>query len=263
MMQGTVAEERNRLDDVLLRASRGEATFNELAGELSRLENLVQVMPDGEHERLMGEAQATRAGGAVRDVDALKVTGIKTADGGFVPWVFTDDALAREFAVGRGMIEPDGDLPLLIRPPEAVLRDCLVLGQTGLVVDEGSEHKINLPRKVVVRLYSLMVLERFAALPELHAVACESHFFYQRSSQGEGMQAFVYDSPDAMRAGFPRIQERVPELAVRTVPTRKHVAGLLEAGVTLLVVNPALDTEMMYNRDDMVRMTMPDGAVAG
>jgi hypothetical protein len=264
MKQETVAGEMRRLDEVLLRASRGEASFNELAGELNRLESMVQIVPDGEHSRLRSEAQQAAPGErVVHENDALKVAGIKTVDGGFVPWVFTDDALAREFAVGRGIIEPHGEVPLLIRSPDAVFRDCLALGQAGLVVDDGSDRKLNLQRKVVARLYALMVLERFAALPELYAVVCENSVFYQRPKQGQGMQAFVYDSPDAMRTGFPHIQERVPEMAVRTVSTRRHIAGLLENGVTLLVVNPALATEMMYNRDDLARMNGSAGPSAG
>lgn len=264
MNQGTVVGERGRLDAVLLRASRGEASYRELAGELILLEDMVQFVPDGEHSRLRREAQqAASSEKALGDGDAPKVAGIRTADGGFVPWVFTDDVLAREFAVARGIIEPDGEMPLILRSAEAVFRDCLAFGQADLVVDDGSDRKLNLQRKVVARLYALMVIERFAALPELYAVALENSVFYQRPKQGEGIQAFVYDSPDAMRAGFPRIQERVPEMAVRTVSTRKHITGLLEAGVTLLVVNPGLATEMMYTRDDLARMTGPAERSAG
>lgn len=259
MNQSTIVDQRKRLEDILLRASRGKASFEELAEALGRLENLVQIIPTGDFTRFMGDLdQALKEKGygkvTVNDAEQPRVAGIRTKDDQFVPWVFTSDAIAREFAVAKGMIKPDESLSMITRPPDAVLYECLAAGQAGLVIDEGSDHKINMQRNVVARLYGLVTFERFAALPELHAVIHQGKVFYQRPKQGEGLQAFVYDSADGARAGIERIQSKAAGVSIHTASTLKHIARLLQAGVTTLVVNPALATERTYNRDDMVRM---------
>jgi hypothetical protein len=116
-------------------------------------------------------------------------------------------------------------------------------------------------RNVVARLYGLVTLERFAELPELQAVINDGKVLYQSPRRGEGLQAFVYDSVDGAQAGIAGIQEKAPGVTVQAAPTLPHIANLLNAGVTTLIVNPALATERTYNREDMVRLTSP-GEVA-
>lgn len=262
MNQSATVDERERLEEILLRTSQGKASFEELAGALSRLENLVEIIPTGDFTRFMGDLdQALEEKGCgnvtVHDAEQPRVAGIRTEDGRFVPWVFTDDAMAREFAVARGMIKPDESLSMITRPPEAVLYECLAAGQAGLVINEGSDHRINMQRNVVARLYGLVTMESFAALPEVQAVIHEGKVFYQRPKQGEGLQAFVYVSAERAKAGTGRIQEKAPGVSFQATLTLPHIARLLQAGVTTLVVNPALPIEWTYNRDDMVRMAPP------
>ncbi len=259
MNENSTMEDLGLLEDVLLRTSRGQASFEELAESLNQLENVVQIIPSGEFTRFMGDMnQALKDKGYgnvnANDAEQPRVAGIRTEDGRFVPWVFTDDAIAREFAIAKGMIQPDEALSLITRPPDVVLYECLAAGQAGLVIDEGSDHKINMQRNVVARLYGLVTFGRFVALPELQAVIHENKVFYQQPKQGEGLQAFVYDSTDGAMAGIARIQEKAPAISFQAAPTLPHIANLLKAGVTLLVVNPALASERTYNREDLERM---------
>jgi hypothetical protein len=125
MNVSTETSGRAQLDDILLRTSQGKASFEELAEALVRLENLVEIIPKGEFARFMGDMdQALKEKGygnvKVNDAEQSQVAGIRTEDGHFVPWVFTGDAIAREFAVAKGMIQPDEALSLITRPPDAV-----------------------------------------------------------------------------------------------------------------------------------------------
>lgn len=268
MSETITTVDRSSLEDILQRTSRGTASFEELAEAFHRMENLVQIVPKAEMVRFMGDLNhALKEKGygnvKVNDAEQPRVAGIQTQNGLFVPWVFTSDDIAREFAVAKGMIQADEALSMITRPPATVLGECLTQGQAGLVIDDGSDHKINMQRNVVARLYGLMIFDRIAALPELQVVIHENKVFYQKPKQGDGLQAFVYDSPEGAKAGIARIQEKAPGMSFQAAPALPHIANLLKAGVTVLVVNPALATEWTYNREDMVRLTSTSAAKPG
>jgi hypothetical protein len=259
--------------DVLRRTSQGQASFPELAEYLKSLPNMVLMSSPKEFARYMedleaakkererkveaGELPASEIHVKVTDVESPRLHGIQTQTG-FVPRVFTSDDLARQFAVASGLIEPDAALPFMTKDWVSGFQEFLFRGYVGLVVDDGSDHKINLERISIARIYGYMTFNEFAALPDLHIVLNEGKILYQQPPSG-GVQAFVYDNDRAASYGLTELRKTSP-VELQKAPLRDLVHQLLRAGVTLLVINHALPDARTYNRDDLVKMTDRWGA---
>ncbi len=253
--------------DVLRRTSRGQAGFQELAEYLKSLPNMVLMSSPKEFARYMedldearkererkvaaGELPESEIHVKVTDVENLRLNGIQTQDG-FVPRVFTNDELARRFAVTSGLIEPDAAMPFTTKNWTSGFQEFLFNGYPGAVIDDGSDHKINLHRPSIARLYGYLTFNEFAALSGLHVVLHEGKILYQQPPDG-GVQAFVYDSDRAASYGIVELQKTAP-VELHKAPPSELIPRLLRAGVTLLVINHALADARTYNRDDLVKM---------
>lgn len=254
--------------DVLERTARGEGQFPELASALKGLDRMVLVMPPAEFARFMqdmervrqekeakvarGELPASEMGVKITDVESPRLSGIQTEQG-FVPRIFTDDTIAREYAVTAGLIEPDGNLPLQTKPWVSGLQSFLLEGCAGCVIDDGTDHKINLKRQTMARLFACMTLEEFARWPELYVVTFEGKVHYQRTPQGD-VQVFAYDNARAAQYGVTRLQENAPGASTASVAPRRLLEEALGAGATMLVVNNFIADARFYDRDDLVKM---------
>jgi SseB protein N-terminal domain len=249
--------EDTRLVDVLRRTSRGEASFAELAEVLASLQDLFVIVSPKDLVRYLAELTA-KVGpklenlGRVRadDAPAPSDVGITTKDG-FVPLVFTDDGIAREYAVTAGLIQPDEVLTFRTVTPARGLYEALARGCPGMVLDDGSDHKINLHRDSMSRLYAVMSLSELASRPSLHVLTSGDEPVVQTSPKGNRV-AFAYESQETAIHGL-RAQKQ-PGLGTRPMPTAALLEWLLRAGVGRLVVDAALPFERLYDRDDLVAM---------
>ncbi len=261
-------------DGILRQANQGQASFPELAAYLKSLPHMVLMSSPKEFARYMEDLDAARiereqkvAAGELpaseihvktTDVESPKLHGIQTQNG-FVPRVFTNDDLARQFAVTSGLIEPDAALPLMTKDWTYGFQEFLFNGYPGAVIDDGSDHKINLYRPAIARLYGYLTFNEFAALPNLHVVLHGGKILYQQPPD-KGIQAFVYDSDNAASYGIVELQKTAPAVGLQKAPPSDLIPQLLRAGVTLLVINHALPDARTYNRDDLVRMANTSGS---
>ena len=244
--------------DILTRASRGEASFGEMAHALSEIEHLTILIQPGDFRRFLSDVDtAMRKKGignvTVRDTEAPAQVGIVT-EKGFVPQVFTDDDLAREFAVATGIIAPDEAMAMTMVRPVDVLHDCLARGWPGVILDDQSPHKINLHRPTVARLYALLTRDAFAGRHLTHAVTHAGGVVYQQPGDKPGLQAYVFDSGEAAAEGLPGIRARGADVDATPMKTAALLEEMLRTGVTTLIVNPGLPTARHYDRDDLVVM---------
>jgi hypothetical protein len=229
-----------------------------MARALAEIEQLTILIRPGDFRRFLSDMDAALeekgiGNVTVRDAEVPRQVGILTKDG-FVPQVFTDDHLAREFAVATGLIEPHEAMAMTTARPADVLFDCLSHGWPGVVLDDQSSHTLNLHRPTVARLYALLTQAEFVGLHELHVITHAGEVLYQRPPDKPGLQAYVFDSPEAAAAGLQEIRGNGADVAVAAMETRGLLQAMLRAGVTALVVNPSLPTARHYDRDDLVAM---------
>jgi hypothetical protein len=246
------------LADVLRRTSRGEASFAELAEALGSVQDLFVIVSPRDLARYLGELTAKLGPGMqnfgrVRadDAPAPSDVGITTKDG-FVPLVFTDDTIAREYAVTAGLIQPDELLSFRTISPARSLWEALARGCPGIVLDEGSDHEINLRRDSMSRLYAIMSLPELAALPSLHVLLTSGDEVLVHTSPKGRRVAFVYESQETAIHGL-RAQKQAG-LGTRPMATAALIEWVLRARVERLVVDAGLPIERHYDRDDLVKM---------
>jgi hypothetical protein len=249
--------EQDKRTEVLRRASRGEATFHELAEVLAGLDGLLLIAPPGDTVRFFKDLDAALGPNrdrrvTVKDAPPPRPHGMDTSEG-FVLFVFTDDRLAREYAVTKGIIAPDDVLSFLSKGAATVLFEVLVEQHAGIVIDSGAEHQLNLRRPAIARLYALLALADFAALPALHVVGVDGRPHLQPNPNG-GQRAFVFQSKEVAAYGAPRLGQDGTAVPTVEVPTRTLLERLLQLGVTQIVVDPETPLLRSYERDDMLRM---------
>jgi len=244
--------------NVLQRTSKGKATFPELATALRSLEGMCLVIPPQEFGRFTEDLNAAleekgQGNVTVKDAEVPKFIGLTTPEGAFVPRAFTDDTLAREYAVTSGLIEPDGSLFFVKKDWVSGLHEFLAKGWDGVIIDSDSDHQVNLPRKPLARLLAVMTLEELAYIPYLHVVTHENKVHTQRS-EGESLLAFAFDNDEAARCGVQGIQAGNGGAATQKTPTPELLQILLGIGVDTLIVNPGLGDERPYSRGEIRRM---------
>ncbi len=250
------------LVEALRRTNRGEGDRHEMAGALAGHESLYIIVPPADLSRWMGDldnALKEKGYGKLKTSDAEKprYVGLTTEEGAFVPRAFSDDTLAHEYAVLCGLIDPGEAMAFMTRSPVNMLYECMVENYAGLILDDGTEHKVNLDRNSIARLYALLTLEEFALLPVLHIVMKDGQPLLQREQdESQKLEAFAYDSKQAAHLG---VQQQMAlsnanGVSAQESPTRALIERLLRTGVTSLFVNPTFPNERWYEREDLARI---------
>lgn len=207
--------------ETLARFGRGEATLDALAAALEEVEGLVVLSAPEEMSRYVH--------------------------------VFTDADLARSRAEARGLVGPDDVLAHRHVAAGRCAFECLSGDISGMVIDEGSEREVALDRGQVSRLYALLGLEDFAALPVLHLVVREGTPALARPD-GDRAEAYVYTMERMAAVGVVALQGSFPGATISEWRTRELLAELLLAGVTRLVVDAGLPTARWYEAEELSRM---------
>jgi len=234
----------NALVEVLARASRGQASFRELAAALNAHDTLWGIPSLQQVQELLAAAKTPggRAG-------AVAFNGIRTADGEFGGLLFTDDDRAAAYGRSNGLADAEGGVPVASVPPLAGIVRCLVHSWDGLVLDAGTDHAVSLELSSVKRLHASMTREAFARRPELHVVLHLGRPLVQ--SEGESRYAFVYEAAETAAAG---IAQQPAGVTAAPRPTGALLEEFLAAGVTRLVVDPKLPLQRTYDRTDLEQM---------
>jgi hypothetical protein len=247
------------ISGVSRKAQQGEASFAELARALESLPELITIVPRSDFKRFLHDldsAVRVKGVGNVRtsDAETPRIAGLQMSDGGFVPYAFTHPDWAREHAIGSGVVQAGEVLSSIQCSPRAFLQQCLARGDAGFVLDESTDHRLALDRAAMARLFALMTRVEFASLPVLHVVLHGGQVLLQKTRDGEGAQAFVYDSETAANQGLLAVRAKAPGVAIEPMPARALFEQLLSWGLTRLVVNPMLAMERTYLREDLQTM---------
>jgi hypothetical protein len=252
----------DRLPNILRRTAADPLASWDLADALRETEEL-WVIPDPEDfVRYNQELTAAfESKGITRndDADPPKLNGETTSDG-FMPRVFTNDDRARDWAVSARLIPSDAAMPLMTRSPQRFLYDSLSDGSAGWIVDDGSLHKVTLPRRMLSQVYGLTILPEIAAMPTLHILMRAGKVFVQRG-EGDGQVAFIFSSQQAADLGVKLTGEQLDGMGSRELPTARLLQSILRAGVTRLMVNPTFPAECAYTRPEITQLA--ELAVAG
>lgn len=253
----------DRLPNILRRTAADPLASWDLADALRETDEL-WVIPDAEDFlRYNQELTAVfEAKGITRSNDAAPpaLNGETTADG-FLPRVFTNDNRARDWAVRAGLIASDAAIPLMTRSPQRFLYDSLSDGAAGWIVDDGTLHKVTLPRRLLSQVYGLTILPDIAAMPTLHILMRGPKVFVQRG-EGDTRGAFLFTSQQAADLGVKLTGEQLDGMASKELPTARLLQSILRAGVTRLIVNPTFPAECAYTRPEITQLaelaaTMP------
>ncbi|MGA1824769.1 MAG: SseB family protein [bacterium] len=234
--------------EILERTSKGKATFIEFASALKSLKKMITLVPPANVAQFVHSIDEVQ-----KEKSTPSIYGITIQDGTFVPYIFTNDTIAREYAKSSGMSKPETGISFVSNDWISGLWEFLMSGFAGVVIDKGSEHTINLDRKSLATLYAYISLEEFARLSHLCVVTYQGRTHYQRPPNG-AIQAFVYDDEKAASECIENIRQQFPGAAVLRTATPQLLNELLKAGITLLVVNHGLADMRLYNRDDIITM---------
>ena len=235
----------NALVAVLARASRGQASFTELAAALNAHDTLWGIPSAQQVNELLAAANDPGA----RATGPIAFNGIRTAEGEFGGLLFTDDDRAAAYGRSNGLADAEGGVPVASVPPlDGVVR-CLVHGWDGLVLDAGTDHAVSLELSSVKRLYASMTRDALARRPELHAVYHQERLLVM--SEGDERYAFVYEDSETAAAGVARQGHGVTAVAR---PTGALLEELRGSGMTRLLVDPKSPLQRGYDRNDLEAM---------
>ncbi len=254
------------IEAVLAAYGRGDADLYDLADALADVDHVCAFVPPGQMARYMQDmSAATDEKGfgnvLVNDAAPPRMYGRDQPDGGFLLSLFFDDDHARELAVTQGLIEPDGNAPFMSKGMDGWLWDVMGEQHAGVILDQGTDHELELPTHSCARVYALLNMESFAQLPELFLLCSRGEALITRDADGQNQLATVYS--DARFAEWVEEHSTLPEPTTPAVPTPEILGSLLDAGVTALLVDQGLPFERAYVRQDMLRMVqMLGGEVA-
>ncbi|MBI2877398.1 MAG: tetratricopeptide repeat protein [Candidatus Tectomicrobia bacterium] len=247
----------------LKQISEGAGSWRELAQCLEALPQMTLLLSNEDWSNYfqgMNQALERKGIGNVKwsDTPEPPPLGISQGDGRFLPYVFSHSDLANAFAMKNGLIiEENGAYPLLQKGWARGLSELLKKRYGGLILDEGSDHRIVADRPAIAELYAQLTRSRFAELPELFLLTSNGKLALHRKGPG-GARAFCYDSEGTAAAGLRLIQSSSPGgaegLGTRKVPTAVLVQELLSTEVARLIVNRGLIDERPYERQDLEQM---------
>ena len=198
-----------------------------------------KVGPNLEH---YGEVRAS-------DAPAPTLMGAHGPDG-FVVSVFTSDEIARERAVTIGALEPT--TPLMFSPRRwlSALREFRAEGHAGLVVDEGTPHRVALDRAGLERLWMALERDRIDAAADLLAVTRGGQLHTERRPDGF-VYAFAFVGETEAALSMAEMTKSGPfETAART---KTALAEELRArGVDRLEVDHGFPHQFVLTRDEFL-----------
>lgn len=255
-----MANDSNReLIDVLARARAGSATLEEVAAALAPLEQLSALVPQGEMSRFLQDLDAAVADkgiGNVKSGDAQtpRLHGITLEDGGFLPCVFADDDVAREYAVLEGLLEPDAAAPMMVKPAASWFWEVLAEGHAGIVLEAGTEHEVRIDRGACSRIFALLNLEHFAGIEQLFVLHSHDKLVLMSNEEHGTVAAAVYTDERAARWAAENVA--FPEVTVPAMPTLLLLQTVLRTSATHLLVDDRFRTSCRYERPELERMVL-------
>ena len=258
--------QQSGIEAVLAAYGRGDADLYDLAEALTDVDHVSAFVPPGEMARYMQDLSAAtddKGFGNVltSDATAPRMYGRELADGGFWLSLFLDDDHARELVVTEGLIEPDGNAPFMSKGFDGWLWDVMGEEHAGVILDQGTDHELQLPTHSCARVYALLNMHAFAHLPEVFPLCSRGQAVITRDAEGENQLATIYS--DARFAEWVQNHSTLPEATTPAMPTVEVLQALLDAGVTAVLVDQALPFERAYVRQDLVQMLqMLDGGAA-
>jgi hypothetical protein len=251
------APQPETLSNLLGRVRRGQADIEELASAVSELEFMCSVTPPGDAARYMADLDAAvkeKGIGNVRVGDAApaRMAGTNDDAGAFLPYYFTDDDIAREWAVLTGLIEPQESVMLTTMSPDRFVWDVLVKQWGGFVLNPGTDHELHFDRPLAARLYALLTLPSLASEHQLIALFSGDGMYLERVGSSGQVQAYVFTNREAADYATPHL--KMPDANARPIDTALLLRMLLNNGVTRLMVDPALPMQRTYARDEIERI---------
>ncbi|HPR64397.1 MAG TPA: hypothetical protein PK014_09270 [Thermoanaerobaculia bacterium] len=257
-------DESSDLSPILRRAAQGEATFKEL-GEALRDQKLTLVISPADfadHMQRMESARKEREEKVARgelpesevhvkwqDVGDPPCSGMTTAEGHFIPFAFTNDTLARSFAIDTGVIQSEDAIPFLSKSWRQGLWEFLSRDYGGCVIDRGSDHALNLDRKGIARTLGYIEYEEYFSKEAQFVLTYDTDIMIQ-NNQNQRL-AFTFNYDGSASAGRDYFRGRDPKFDVARIPTDRFLKEILDRQVSWLVVNPAFRDEHAYMRSDL------------
>ncbi|HEX9728643.1 MAG TPA: hypothetical protein VGA37_09075 [Gemmatimonadales bacterium] len=245
-------------DDLALlrRASSGESEIEEVAEWWARTESLHSVAAPGDLGRFfqdMDSALAEKGLGNVSVADAAAPRPIgRTTEDGFFLQVWTDLDLAREYGAANGILAPDAVFMTSPLKPVPLAWNALVGGHAGVIVDDGSDHRMVLRRNALARLYALSTRDAFAQREQICGIGVNGRILMENVNDGEMLRTYVYESEELARIGCPALDKRFEgNIRYSMAPSQEVLRFCLEQGITHLIVNEATPVWYWYERADI------------
>lgn len=171
---------------------------------------------------------------------------------GFVPFAFTDVEFAERYCREHRNLPEGAPVPLMKSRWASGLHRFLMRGYDGVIIDEGTDHRLQLSRRSVGMILGQITLQEFARAENLHVLMSGRKVHLQ--SARDTTQAFVYLGERAADKGLALMRKRAPAAAAAAVPTHLLLRQLLRRGVGQVIVNPMLPDQRFYLRGDLLRM---------
>ena len=106
-----------------------------------------------------------------------KITYVMQTDDGQVPMVFTSSEIAHDWALENGWVKRGAGTACITKPWVDGLRDFLWRGDVGLIIDQGSDHRLNFDQKDLMNLFAALSTEWMAGCETLYLLTVKDSSF--------------------------------------------------------------------------------------
>jgi tetratricopeptide (TPR) repeat protein len=237
-----------------------KATFVDLCRCVKKIPDLIQVISNekfASYLRGLDDALERKGYGNVRSSDAPEPVpyGLRTEEGLFFPYAFTSSETAHAFAAASGAVKEGGAYPSIVKSTPSVLHACLLKKYGGIIIDEGSDHRLVLDRKTTASLYAQLTLELLAAQPEIFVLLKNGRPLLRATAEKKTV-AYCFDSIETANAGLALIKKTAGTASdTLTIGSRGVNDALkLTGSADFVAVNKGLPDERYYSRTDIDKL---------
>ena len=252
------------VERVLESASEGGVSFDELAEALDYFDQMAMVLPnESAVEFLSGLNEALDEKGMgepvkASDAEAPEPAGTTDDQGRFVPYVFTSNEAADEYARLTGEGDEEGNVFTVTKNWAAGVGEILESGWGGMVIDPGKPYAVGLDRAGVRNLYAAMTVEALAEFDAWWAVSRGDEYLVVES--GGEHHAQVFSSREVGHVLPVLEREYGPGLDVEAVRPAEFLEFMLRNGIEHLQVDPATNVAHHHPKRQLVGMIEHLGA---
>ena len=236
------------------------ATLRDLYECVKKIPDLIQLVPAEDfasYLKGLDRARDRKGYGDLRSSDAPDPVpyGRTSKDGLFYAYAFTSSGTAHKFAVAEGIAKEGGAYPSLVASTSSVLHSTLLRKYGGLILDEGSDHRLVLSRSTTAALYAQLTAEALAGQPEIYVLFRKGGPALG-TTEDKKVVAYCFDSRHTADAGLLALRNAAGQagdsLTVEPRPTSDAFSAV--AGADFIYFNKGLPDERSYSGNDIARL---------